>query len=136
MGNRIIPTFHYEDTAAAVEWLCEALGFERHRVMDDGKGTVVHAQLTFGGDAMIMLGTTGIPAFDAIQVPVSGATVTSSPYIIVEDADALYQRAVAAGAEVIIAINTTEYGGRNFTVRDPQGQVWNFGTFDPWARHV
>jgi uncharacterized glyoxalase superfamily protein PhnB len=62
-----------------------------------------------------------------------GGRNTSAPYIVVEDADAHYARAVAAGATVLREIRTEDYGGRGYTCADPEGFVWNFGTYDPWA---
>ena len=49
-----------------------------------------------------------------------------------DDADAHHARARAAGAEILLALEDQDYGGRGYTCRDPQGHVWSFGTFDPW----
>ena len=59
--------------------------------------------------------------------------VSLSPYIIVEHADSHYARAVAMGAEIVIEIRDEDYGGRGYTCRDPEGHVWSFGSYDPWA---
>ena len=58
---------------------------------------------------------------------------TQSAYVIVEDADAHYARAKAAGAEIVVEIEDQDYGGRLYSCRDPEGHLWNFGTYDPWA---
>ena len=39
----------------------------------------------------------------------------------------------AAGAEIVLDIKTQDYGGRDYTARDPEGHVWTFGTYDPWV---
>jgi uncharacterized glyoxalase superfamily protein PhnB len=52
----------------------------------------------------------------------------------VDDADAHYARAAAAGAEIVLDIVDEDYGGRGYSCRDPEGHLWNFGTYDPWAR--
>ena len=44
----VIPTMRYNDATAAIEWLCEAFGFEKHLVVPGDDGTIVHAQLVFG----------------------------------------------------------------------------------------
>ena len=62
----------------------------------------------------------------------SAAAKRKRAYVIVTDADAVYERAKAAGAEILIDIKTEDYGGRGFTCRDPEGHIWNFGTYDPW----
>jgi uncharacterized glyoxalase superfamily protein PhnB len=51
----------------------------------------------------------------------------------VEDADKHYARAVAAGAEIVMELRDEDYGGRDYSCRDPEGHVWNFGSYDPWA---
>jgi len=130
----MIPTIRYNDAAAAIVWLCEAFGFEKHLVVPGDDGTIAHAQLVFG-NGMVMLGSARASEFDNLQKPpgaLAGA-VTQSPYIIVDDADKHYARAVAAGAEIVIEIRDEDYGGRGYSCRDPEGHVWNFGSYDPWA---
>jgi len=51
------------------------------------------------------------------------------------DADVLYQRAKASGAEIVMDIKDEDYGGRGFSCRAPEGHLWNFGTYDPWETH-
>jgi uncharacterized glyoxalase superfamily protein PhnB len=129
----IIPTLKYRDAAAAIEWLCEAFGFERLLVVPGEGGTIAHAQLVFG-NGMIMLGSAGDSEFDALVRPPSelGGVGSQSPYIIVADADEHYARAVKAGTEIVMDIKDEDYGGRGYSCRDPEGHVWNFGTYDPW----
>jgi uncharacterized glyoxalase superfamily protein PhnB len=130
----VIPTMRYSDAAAAIAWLCEAFGFERHLVVPGEDGTIVHAQLVFG-NGMVMLGSARASEFDNLQKPPSalGGAVSQSPYIIVDDVDKHHARAVAAGAEIVIDIRDEDYGGRDYSCRDPEGHVWNFGSYDPWA---
>ena len=132
----IIPCFRYQDAPKAIDWLCRAFGFERHLVVPGEGDTIAHAQLRFG-NGMIMLGSAGKHgnAFDELQkTPAEvGGVGTSSPYVVVEDADAHLAQARAAGAEIVIDIEDADYGGRGYTCRDLEGHVWNFGTFDPWA---
>jgi uncharacterized glyoxalase superfamily protein PhnB len=62
-----------------------------------------------------------------------GGAETQSSYIVVADADAMYERARAAGAEIVMEIKDQDYGSRDFGCRDPEGHLWYFGTYDPWA---
>jgi uncharacterized glyoxalase superfamily protein PhnB len=130
----VIPTMRYNDAAAAIAWLCEAFGFEQRLVVPGEDGTIVHAQLVFG-NGMIMLGSAGTNDFDALQKPPStlARAVSQSPYIIVDDADKHYARAVAAGAAIVIEIRDEDYGGRGYSCHDPEGHLWNFGSYDPWT---
>ncbi len=130
----IIPTLRYRDAAAAIEWLCRAFGFEKHMVVPGKDGTIAHAQLTFE-NAMIMLSSPTDNELAKLQRPAApGEPVTQSAYIIVPDADAHHARAVAAGAKVVYPLTDEDYGGRGYSCLDPQGQLWHFGTYDPWAK--
>lgn len=126
-GARIIPTLRYRDAATAIDWLCQAFGFERHLVVEGEGGRIAHAELTFAG-GMIMLGSTGDDPFGRLtRLPGEAGGVTQSPYIVVDDADAHYARATAAGAEIVMDIKDEDYGGRGYSARDPEGHLWNFG---------
>ena len=129
----IIPTLRYRDAAAAIQWLCTAFGFERHLVVPTDDGGVAHAQLVFG-NGMIMLGSARDDAFGALQAPLGNAdmTVSQSPYIIVSDVDAHHARATAAGARIVMPPADQDHGGRFYCCRDPEGNLWNFGSYDPW----
>ena len=131
--TRIIPTLRYQDAPAAIDWLCRAFGFERHFVVPGDDGTIAHAQLTFG-NGMIMVGSVRDDEFGRLQkTPAQlGGVGTQSPYVIVPDVDAHHARAVAAGAKVTMAPMDQDYGGRFYSCRDPEGHLWNFGSYDPW----
>ena len=133
MSAKIIPTLKYEDAPRAIEWLCQAFGFEKHLVVPGSNGQIAHAQLTFEG-GMIMLGSVGDTPFDQLQKPPRsvGSVGTQSAYIIVKDADEHYRRVVDAGAEIVMDIEDQDHGGRAYSCRDPEGHLWNFGTYDPW----
>jgi uncharacterized glyoxalase superfamily protein PhnB len=130
----MIPTMRYRDAPAAIEWLRKAFGFEEHLVVPGENGTIAHAQLVLG-NGMIMLGSARDDEFGKLQKPPNaiGGIGTQSPYVIVEDSDKIYARAVAAGAEIVRVIQDEDYGGRGFSCRDPEGHLWNFGTYDPWT---
>lgn len=134
MTSTIIPTLKYDDAVSAIDWLCRAFGFERHLVVPGTENTVEHAQLTLNG-GMIMLGSARDMPFDALQKPPRsvGGVGTQSAYIVVDDVDAHHARAVAAGAEIVMAPADQDYGGRLYSCRDPEGHLWNFGSYNPWA---
>jgi len=131
--STVIPTLRYRDGAAAIEWLCEAFGFEKHLVVPNDDGTIAHAQLSFG-NGMIMIGTVDESEFGRLmkQPDEIGGAGTQSAYLVVADADAAYAKAKAAGAEIAIEIKDEDYGGRDFSCKDLEGHLWNIGTYDPW----
>ncbi len=132
----VIPGMRYRDAPAAIEWPCRAFGFEKGLVVPGPDGTIAHAQLTFG-NGMVMLGSALDDKYgQLIKVAgESGGTVTQSAYVVVDDADAHYAAAAGAGAEIVIDIHDEDYGGRGYSVSDPEGHLWYFGTYDPWAEH-
>ena len=129
----IIPTLRYRDAAAAIEFLCNAFGFEKLLVVPGENGTIAHAQLTYG-NGMIMLGSSRDDELGKLQKTPGyvGGIETQSAYIIVADADAHYRQAVNSGAEIVVDIADQDHGGRMYSCRDPEGHLWNFGTYDPW----
>jgi uncharacterized glyoxalase superfamily protein PhnB len=130
----VISCLRYRDAPSAIEWLCRAFGFEKHLVVPGEGGTIAHAELSFG-NGMIMLGSVKKSEFDRLmkQPDEFGDAETQTPYVIVSDADALYARAKAAGAKIVLEIKDEDYGGRGFSCRDLEGRLWNFGTYDPWG---
>ena len=132
-GSTLIPALRYEDAPRMIDWLCDVFGFARHLVVEDGAGGVAHAQLT-RGDAMVMLGSARDDAFGALQSTARAlGGVSQSAYLVVKDVDALCDRARARGAEIVQEPRDEEYGGRAFVCRDPEGQIWSVGSYDPWA---
>ncbi len=130
----VIPTLRYQDAPAAIDWLCDVLGFARHAVYPGENDTIMHAQLVLGG-GMIMLGSALDTPFGKLvkQPNEIGGYGTQGLYVVVPDADAVYARARARGAKIEMDIVDQDYGGRGFTCRDPEGHLWSVGTYDPWA---
>ncbi|PPE68249.1 VOC family protein [Caldimonas thermodepolymerans] len=131
----VIPCLRYRDAPAAIDWLCQVFGFERHLVVPDDHGGIAHAQLAFG-NGMVMVASADHESEygDLVNLPDQvGGVETQSPYLIVQDADAVHARAQAAGAQIVIPLRDEPYGGRGFTCRDLEGRLWSVGTYDPWT---
>lgn len=92
----------------------------------DEEGNVVHAEVSLDS-TVVMLGTAGIGREPFRSLPAGGSLV----YVAVDEVDALYERARAADADIALEITDTDYGSRDFTVRDPEGTLWSFGTYRP-----
>jgi uncharacterized glyoxalase superfamily protein PhnB len=121
----IYPILRYEDAHAAIDFLETAFGAERLGVHEGENGGVGHAELRCG-DVVLMLSSMseGDERFS------QGAGKTSI-YAVVDDPDPLFGRAKAAGAKVELELADQSYGSRDFTVRDPEGNLWSFGTYRP-----
>jgi uncharacterized glyoxalase superfamily protein PhnB len=127
----IIPVLRYRDAAAALDWLKKAFGFEEKVVHRDEDGGVGHAVLALGA-GMIMLsssrddGWMGGTAADPLAS-------TISVYAVVDNPDAHHERAAAQGATIVRELEDMDYGSREYSARDPEGNLWSFGTYDPYA---
>ena len=126
MPKNIFPTLQYRDAHAAIDWLERAFGFEGVNVHDGPDGTVAHAELRFG-DGMIMVGS----ATHGEEGGFPDHTGQGWTYVVVEDADAHHDRAKAAGAEIVYELQDQDYGSRDYSARDPEGNLWSFGTYRP-----
>jgi len=136
-GSTIIPCLRYRDAHAAIDWLCKAFGFQRQAVYDDDKGGVAHAQLTYG-NGMLMLGSVNDNDFGChlLQPDQLEGRETQCPCVIVKDCKAHYEQAKAAGATIVDDYAEKDYGGAGYSCRDPEGHLWWFGSYDPWAEQA
>ena len=126
-GTRFAPVLRYRDVAGAVDWLCGTFGFKRHHVVAGDAGVILYAHLTFGQHMIMVLPVGGSHLAKFIKQPDEiGGAETQSCYIVVEDADAHYRNARAAGADIILDINDDDHGGRGYACRDPGGPHLEF----------
>jgi uncharacterized glyoxalase superfamily protein PhnB len=119
----VVPTLRYDDASAAIRFLTETLGLTVGEVTHGPDGRVVHAELGWG-NGTIMVSSRG-------KEPSPFDTGRTCLYLVVEDPDGVHDRAVAAGAEIVMPLVDQEYGSREFATRDPEGNVWCFGTYQP-----
>jgi uncharacterized glyoxalase superfamily protein PhnB len=103
-AQRIYPTMRCRDAEAMIRWLKDVLGFTEH-VVYRSDGVVQHAQLACGA-SLLMLG---------------------------QARDALHDKVKASGAKIEMELHNTDYGSRDFACRDPEGNLWSFGTYWPKA---
>ncbi len=109
----------YADAPAAIRFLVEAFGFEEVAVYHGStEGTVDHAELRWPGGGGLMLGSAR-PASAIADLPPGVGSI----YIVTDQPDALFERAVAAGATVVRELRDEDYGSRGFTVLDPEGNL-------------
>lgn len=112
----IYPSFRFTDADAGLAFLKDAFGFEEREVYRGDDGRIRHAELHLG-PGIVMFGE-GDPSSHGI-------------YVAVDDVDAHYARAKAAGAEITREPADMPYGSREYGARDPDGHDWSFGTYRP-----
>jgi uncharacterized glyoxalase superfamily protein PhnB len=127
IATAIWPILTFRDAPAATDFLEQAFGFERTAVYtrDTDAAVVEHAEMRWPLGGGVMLGTAGkddspfgqrLPGNDCV-------------YVVCTDPDELFERAVGAGATVVRDLTDEDYGSRGFSVRDPEGNLWSFGTY-------
>ncbi len=124
----IFPIIRYTDARTAIAFLCKSFGFSEVFSMPSEGPTVRHAQLRLG-DNIIMVGTTR--EGDGIVSPKSAGISTQALCVYVEDVERHYQNSVLTGAEIVSGLTYTDFGAREYHVRDVEGHQWTFGTFRP-----
>jgi PhnB protein len=123
MVTTITPYLLYEDGAAAMDFLTRAFGFEEVLRSHSPEGRMWHGELRLG-DGHVYLGEPGGDFRSPKRL--GGATV--AVHVYVDDVDAHYERAQAAGAEVKGEPVDRPYGDRAYQVVDPEGHSWFFAT--------
>lgn len=121
------PTLVYTDARAAIRFLVDAFGFTESLVVpnDTDDAVVEHAQLTWPEGGGVKLGSANRPGNRSSQRPTGAASV----YVVTSDPVAVHDRAVARGAVVFSPLVEHDYGGRGFSVTDPEGNIWSFGSY-------
>jgi uncharacterized glyoxalase superfamily protein PhnB len=126
----IFPLLRYDDARGAIRWLCDTFGFvELFSVPPEGRH-VRHAQLKLGAN-LIMVGS--VRPGEGLASPKALGAATQGLYVCVEDVDAHYARARAAGATITSPPEDTDFGSRDYHCSDLEGHPWTFGTYRPDA---
>jgi uncharacterized glyoxalase superfamily protein PhnB len=121
------PCLTYRDARGAITFLTDVFGFRETAVhaREDDPSIIEHAELRLPHGGGVMLGTAAkdesawgrrAPGNDAV-------------YVVCDEPETLFDRAVAAGAEIVRGLRDEDYGSRGFTVRDTEGNLWSFGTY-------
>jgi uncharacterized glyoxalase superfamily protein PhnB len=119
----VVPTLRYDDAPAAIQFLTEALGLVAGEVSYGPDNRVTHAELSWGNGVILVSSRSDrTDQFD---------TGRACLYLVVDDVDALHDRAAAACAEIVMPLVDQDYGSREFATRDPEGNVWCCGTYRP-----
>ncbi|SLM03273.1 MULTISPECIES: VOC family protein [unclassified Actinoplanes] len=118
---QVWPSLRAEDCRGLIRFLVTAFGFVENVTYGEGD-RVDHAQLDWPPGGGIMLGSV---RDDEVSLPPG----TFGAYVVTDEPDALFKQARAAGAQVVREPFDTDYGSRDFAVRDPEGNMWFFGTY-------
>src|SRR3954468_1787242 len=124
--HAINPPLTIDGAAAAIEFYKRAFGaVELDRAASPDGSKIMHATIQIG-DSRIML-SDEFPEMNC-KGPLSLGGTASSVWLYVEDADAVYEQAVAAGATVVMPIGDMFWGDRFASVTDPFGHAWSIAT--------
>jgi uncharacterized glyoxalase superfamily protein PhnB len=127
----IHPSLYYDDAPAAIEWLCRAFGFAKRMIVPGEDGQVIHAELTLG-TGVVMVGSSR-PDERRVSPRRLHGGVAHALSVTVDDPDAHFARATAAGARIVRPLQDEPYGARGYMVEDLEGHPWYFGDYRPGA---
>src|SRR5262249_29957622 len=130
ISSNIYPSLFYDDAPAAIEWLCRAFGFTKRLVVPGPDPTVLHSEFSLG-NGVIMVGSA--QSDPGLLKPRSLAGANQALCVQVDDPDAHFARARAAGAVILQELKDEDYGSRGYMAKDPEGHQWYFGTYRPGA---
>jgi PhnB protein len=123
--HTVTPSLTLDDAARAIDWYKKALGAEEIARVAGPDGKIMHAEIRIG-DSLIMLmdpmmGAKGPKAFGGSP---------ASLWLYVDDCDALFERALAAGGEVVPhgEMRDQFWGDRSGAFADPHGYIWSIAT--------
>jgi uncharacterized glyoxalase superfamily protein PhnB len=120
------PTLSYQDAPAAIRFLVEAFGFKEHLVVPgEAEGEVVHCEMVWPEGGGVMLGST-VRSVGEVEATRAGA---GSIYVVTDRPDEIHAQCMTRGAAEIRGLRDEDYGSRGFTVADPEGNRWSFGTY-------
>ncbi len=126
--NGAFPIMPYSRPREAIAWLERAFDAEATAVYPpEPDQPLVHAEVRVG-TGLVMINDADRSDGSPFALP--GPVLV---YVVVDDPDALHDRAAAAGAEIVSGLTDQDYGSREFAARDPHGNVWSFGTYRPSA---
>lgn len=125
---RLYPTMRCRDADAMMNWLKDVLGFTEY-VVHRAEGKVEHAELAFGS-SILMLGQSRDNEYGKLVGDID-ARRTDAIYVAVDDPDTLHAKVKASGVKIEMELHDTDYGSREFACRDPEGNLWSFGTYWP-----
>jgi uncharacterized glyoxalase superfamily protein PhnB len=123
----VFPALLYRDAPAAIRQLTEAFGFTVKVLYEGEDGRVMHAELAYGNGAVMLASKGRGGVFDEAM----GDATRSAVYVVVDDTDAHFGRAQAAGVAILMPPTDQDYGSRDYMARDAEGNVWSFGTYSP-----
>ena len=124
MATTINPVVHYRDLVAGARYLVDTFGFVRKEAYKADDGSLVYVELVLDGAPL------------GLSPHVEGSMFDTGPavvYISRDEVDSMHDRAVGAGAEILMPPTDQDHGSRDFVATDPEGDVWCFGTFAPTA---
>lgn len=135
--SKIAAVLFYRDAPAALDWLERVFGFRRRLVVPGPDGSVVHAELTLDDNDVLMVASARPE--EGWLSPRDLPGTNQSLCLVVDDPDAAYARAKAAGMVITREIKDEDYGSRGFTGRDLEGHTWSVASYRAgawWDREV
>ena len=121
--QRILPYLNYADPKPVIEFLINAFGFEQGTLLEMPDGSVGHCELLMNGETLML--SSEFPE-GGLSSPKSLGGVHATVLVYVDDVDAHFEHAKAAGAQIVEEPTDQFYGDRTYRALDPEGVGWEF----------
>jgi uncharacterized glyoxalase superfamily protein PhnB len=126
----VFPAVRFRDADAGVAFLKRAFGATEKVVHRGEDGAIAHAELALGA-GLVMVGQFSENGWLGGETP-RPLSSTVSIYVVVDDPDRHRVVAGESGAAIVRELEDTDYGSREYSARDLEGNLWSFGTYDPY----
>ncbi|MDR0264240.1 MAG: hypothetical protein LBJ04_13555 [Sphingobacterium sp.] len=128
----ITPGLLYHDAPEMIKWLCEVFDFEQKTLIPGQNGGILHAHLTFANGGVMLSSVENYEYAHWCRSPLQTGISTVEIIVFVEDIEKHYHHVQQKGANIIMFLEEKMYGGKGYSVKDPEGYIWAFGSYDPW----
>lgn len=119
------PCVVYDDARAAARFLVDVLGFDLRCTYPPEGDVVAHAEARWPEGGGVMFGSSARDDSEFSRQPVGGSSV----YVVTDDPHPILARCAAAGARVVKPMTEEDFGSTGFSIADPEGNLWSFGTY-------
>ncbi len=129
---RISTSLYYDDAARAIDWLCDAFGFQVRLKVEGEGGRIEHSELVLGEGVIMVSGVDKAEKYAFVRSPSQiGGGNTQNLFVYVDDVEAHCARARAKGARIVVEPKTSDYGeeywsDRSYECVDVGGHHWWF----------
>lgn len=128
----ITPGLLYNNATEMIDWLCQTFGFRKKLVIPGEDGKILHAHLVFNNGSIMLSSAENYQYPGLCKSPSQTGASTVEIIVFVQDIERHYDNTKQHGGDIVLPLADKPYGGKGYSVKDPEGYTWAFGSYDPW----